>query len=603
MSHKAKKGLFHRSDSGVGRLKEPLDPYTLIIDHRLDWLRPNLKDILQVDDPYNYMGTAKKLDMQELHRSFFRTGVLQIVSMQSRPTAFATPSTTANPQETPAGIVNIKITKVGTLWRKDAKKKRTRSPWQEWGVILTGSQLYFFRNLSWIKGLIEQYEKHQKNGPPGTPVIFNPPLQSFVPDAVLSTDDSVALLDSTYKRHKHAFLFVKNDGSTENILADDEDDMNDWMSKLNYAAAFRTSGIRMRGVIGNYEVGRSRGVRRLDSASTNSRSIQSDGVGRSGSVDPQMANEVAAARRQIMDIKIAEAEKKLHDVKMQLDAFLRTARHLAILTPIQQKTRTALVNSANNLTAKIKWVRMEMWKLQCHKDILQMDLEEERKYLAKDNFIQQASAPILATPSTSLLPRPRSATSDTPTPSLYGSSSGEKRLSWHAAGTPRPVTEQLDVAALDETIRRGSVASGSIRRSPSQSSVTSPEGKENLAPARPNVDTRPSMDSFRSNCSHSPTNSQTSLEEALANRTSKDFERRPSIKDKEKDKEKSGGLPKIKRGLQKTLREGHNIYAHRSKKSRDFSGKLLDKKKDESSDEEGLQRATPNFTVHGMFST
>src|SRR5690606_23053941 len=105
----------------------------------------------------------KKLDMQELHRSFFRTGVLQIVSMQSRPTAFATPSTTANPQETPAGIVNIKITKVGTLWRKDAKKKRTRSPWQEWGVILTGSQLYFFRNLSWIKGLIEQYEKHQKN--------------------------------------------------------------------------------------------------------------------------------------------------------------------------------------------------------------------------------------------------------------------------------------------------------------------------------------------------------------------------------------------------------------------------------------------------------
>ena len=57
-----------------------------------------------------------------------------------------TEKTATNPEEAHPGIVDIKITKVGLLWRKDAKKKKTRSPWQEWGAILTGAQLYFFRN-------------------------------------------------------------------------------------------------------------------------------------------------------------------------------------------------------------------------------------------------------------------------------------------------------------------------------------------------------------------------------------------------------------------------------------------------------------------------
>ena len=96
-----------------------------------------------MDDPYNYRATLAELDVNYLQRAFTHTGVLQIISQRSRPTAYEgqfTNSEPPRPEEMQPGIIDIKITKVGTLWRKAAKKKKARSPWQEWGAILTGSQ-------------------------------------------------------------------------------------------------------------------------------------------------------------------------------------------------------------------------------------------------------------------------------------------------------------------------------------------------------------------------------------------------------------------------------------------------------------------------------
>lgn len=570
VSHQPKKSLFGRTHHIIdhNRMKEPVDPYTLIIDGRLAWLRPSLENVLVTDDPFDYIGTARRLDMQELHRSFFRTGVLQIVSERSRPDAFSSPTTVANPEEATPGVVDIKITKVGTLWRKDIKKKRTRSPWQEWGVILTGSQLYFFRNLGWVKGLINQYEQHQKNGDPTTPVIFKPPLPAFKPDAVLSTDDSVALLDTSYKKHKNAFAFVRHESNPEYFLADSEDDMNDWMAKINYAATFRTSGIRMRGVIGSYEMQRSRGVRRLDSASTGSR----DGLGRKGSVDPQMAMEISIARKQVMEHKMAEADRKLQNDYETLDALLRTARHMHLLTPIQAKAREAVIQSAVSLTERIRKMQVQIWKTKCHRDILHLDLEEERKTTLKDSLKRQNA---------DNTERPTTAQSETPTPSLYATPMGDGRQSLQMS----PVKNTLDAWEL---LKNGEPLDQIRSASPSPSVKQTPQSEP-----RPTLDPRASIDSARS---HSPTGSQTSFEEAIAQRTSKELERPTSDKkeDKKEDKEKPSSLPKIRRNLHKP----GQIYAHISKKSRDFSGDVNRDKRD-SITEEGLTRASSSFTVHG----
>lgn len=397
VAHKTKKkSIFPNGspDAAKKALKEPIDPYTLIIDGRLDILRPNLKDVMQIEDHYSYLGTAQTLNLKELQRTFFKTGVLQIISARSRPDAFMTEQTATNPEGAHPGIVDIKITKVGLLWRKDPKKKKTRSPWQEWGAILTGAQLYFFRNTGWIKNLLHQYETHMKQGHDGMPVIFKPPLDNFKPDALMSTDGAVALLDTTYKKHKHAFTYVRHGGFEEVLLADDEEEMNDWLAKLNYAAAFRTSGVRMRGVVGGgYDGQGRRALRRLD---TDGDAVQTPSgevtISRSR-IDHQMVQDILAARREIMAQKIADAEEKLEALHKQLDLQLRNARHMQILAPIHPKTREQMLLSAAKLAAQLKWTRVDMWKIRCHRDILVSDLEEERQLLGLPQEKPKQEAP------------------------------------------------------------------------------------------------------------------------------------------------------------------------------------------------------------------
>ncbi len=396
LSRKARRSMFPRPGVDLPRKmpKEPIDPYTLIIDNRLDFLRPNLRDVMNAQDPYKYLGTAKSLDVRALQKAFHRWAVLQIVSARSRPDAFTSPMTITNPQDAHPGVVDIKVTKVGILWRKEAKKKKTRSPWQEWGAILTGSQLYFFRNAPWVKNLLHQCDLHQRSPRAGSPLVFKPPLEAFKPDALMSTDDAVALLDTSYKKHKNAFVFVRHGGFEETFLAESEAEMNDWLAKLNYSAAFRTAGVRMRTVLTPSPEAGATGARRqatngstISSASSSVSAVAAAAVGTHGSgggdyADNNNSNntltqQILFARRQIIRQKILEANEKLAVAQKQRDHQLRNSRHLQILAPIQAKSREQIILAAGRMAAKLKWIRMEIWRVKCHRDILLLDLEDE----------------------------------------------------------------------------------------------------------------------------------------------------------------------------------------------------------------------------------
>jgi hypothetical protein len=364
--------------------KEPIDPYTLIFEQKLDILRPSIKDVMNIDDPYNYLGTAATFDTKNVYKSFTRYGVIQIVSSRSRPEAFMSEAAQENPQGTSVGIVEMPVTKVGVLWRKGTKRKKARSPWQEWGAVLTRSGLSFFKNSSWTKTLMHQHEQHQKRSET-SPVLFQPPLEDFKQDHIIAMDGAVALVDNTYKKHKNAFIIYSKHGE-ETFLADSEKDLNEWLGVLNYTAAFETMGVRSRGMYGGlYEGQKNRGIQRLESAhSTKSIPTSTGDVTiQSGKLDAQYAQQMMTARRENMQIRISDSEDKLVQSIKELEARLRDARHLQILAPIQPKSRDQIIHAAGRLSAKLKWARIEIWRMKCHRDILAHELEDERQGAAE----------------------------------------------------------------------------------------------------------------------------------------------------------------------------------------------------------------------------
>ncbi|GAB1743408.1 hypothetical protein NU219Hw_g9243t1 [Hortaea werneckii] len=380
----------------------PVDPYNLLVEQKLDLLRPSVKESITFDDPYNYRGN-QELDPHYLQGAFTHTGILQIISARSRPTAYEGQLTNnaPGPSESQAGIIDLKITKVGVLWRKSAKKKKTRSPWQEWGAILTGSQLYLFKNAHWAKGLLQQFASQQKPGQSRTPVIFKPPLTEFKPDALIKTDNAVALLDASYNRHKHAFTFFRAGGHEEVLLADNEAERNDWLALINYAAAFRAAGVRIRGMVGgNEEDLRRRDVQRLESARS-TRSLQTpegEVTVMRGGLSPQLQRQVMAARRQIMVQKIAEIEKEMGEANQRLDGMLRNGRHLLVLAPIAPKARDDVLHAAAKTDANIRWIRRDVWRMRAHKDVLALDVQQDGVSASELQALtnQQHSAPSTA---------------------------------------------------------------------------------------------------------------------------------------------------------------------------------------------------------------
>lgn len=633
VARKSKKNPFAKpsTDSAGKPSREPVDPYTLILDGRLDSLRPSIKDVMNLEDHYSYLGTAPSLNIANLHKTFFKSGILQIVSSRSRPEAFMNPETMANPAEAHPGVVDVKITKVGILWRKDMKKKKARSPWQEWGAILTGAQLYFFRNTTWIKSLMHQHDSHHKHGYAGTPVIFRPPLEQFKPDVLMSTEDAVALLDTTYKKHKYALVFVRHGGFEETFLADSEADMNDWLAKLNYASAFRTAGVRMRGSQGGVnEAKKSRAMRRMDS-NTSTQSTATEATLQSVPGNNELAHQIQEARRQIMAQKIAEADLKLIEAGKQLETQLRNARHLQILAPIQNRTREQIVLAAGGMAAKIKWMRMETWRTRCHRDILAMDLEEDIKSGATpqlkidkgtnvvlssrrdaekiDSEINNLSTPRAkdgadaARPATQPSPMKPFSMDDVFQPVEQSSPAGSKHIpkgSWELPPLSfQPTRSSLQSTATDGTTQ----ARHPLVPQPSFRSVSdNVRIADNLNTTSQVVGIGPTDDTEKELLQEaglvepdSPSGANTKPSDTPNGSKEKIHEKAKSM-----ESDVSEARSKIRRSLHRTLRDSHPPSHSRSKKGKDSAGSAgVTEDNSSVGDSEGLARGTGSFTVHG----
>ena len=106
-----------------------------------------------------------------------------------------------------------------------------------------------------------------------------------------------------------------------------------------------------------------------------------------GGIDVKLAAEIAAARREVVVKRISDSDERIAAANRELQTHLRNGRHLTILTPIQPRTREQVVLAAGALAAKLQWVRMEMSKLKCHRNILIRDMEEEEQAVSRNGSL------------------------------------------------------------------------------------------------------------------------------------------------------------------------------------------------------------------------
>lgn len=344
--------------------RKSFDLYPMIMEDKLDTLRPHLTPILEHNHTLAYTGTLPVINIAKLHRAFTHPATLQLVSARSRPEAFATDSSIQNPLDTDPGLVDIQITKIGILKKREQKKAGSKPVYREWGVMLTPSQLLLFKNVTWVKHYMHQARDHNMKS---ERLVLTPPVHNYAPDSYMPTSDTVAMYDSSASKKTTHFCFFGRGGQQTHLIASSEDEMNDWVAKINYAAAFQTAGVRIRGTMTTQSSDALKRHRRPTSSSTMSTL--------NGSIASQ--SDIVSARQNQLSSKIAEMETRLRAKDQQFTLLQQHGRNLCTLTPIQPRTRTSLITAAGSLSAKMSWVHMELVKIQCHRDILVKDLELE----------------------------------------------------------------------------------------------------------------------------------------------------------------------------------------------------------------------------------
>ncbi|TKY90176.1 hypothetical protein EX895_000174 [Sporisorium graminicola] len=425
-----------------------IDPYYLITQGRLGELRPDLENVIPEDTPFSYTGSLSTFDVDRLNSAFLHAPSIEIVTTK---TPSEQPGTaTPNPLEVEEEVVSLKVTKVGIVNRKDdvsdGGRKAASRKWKTSGLLLTGSQLLLFKDIIWINALQSQIldqvghsllcngiptDNDAANDLVEGGVIISPRITYFRPDGVISLADAVAVKDQTYGKYDFVFRLLAAKGRQYLVQAQSEDDMNDWIHKINFCASFRTSNIKIRGLDLAPRVGSGAdGTDRYDapedrfgrpdasrpSFSGSTRKLNADDSGRSTptaddsgdlsregtlrlSVDPQSRTsegDVAArprssashrlspassviqkrakARREMMLTKIAETEVQMERARARLADEIRLARHFAILTPFLKTTRDRIEMSALPLASRIRSLRLDVAKAESRCRILRLDL-------------------------------------------------------------------------------------------------------------------------------------------------------------------------------------------------------------------------------------
>ncbi|RIA97725.1 hypothetical protein C1645_751849 [Glomus cerebriforme] len=333
------------------------DPYTVIQTKIPTEFKPAIRHLVPIENPYFYMGTLPSLDTANLHRAFASAHTVRVTGVQTRRNGetFNPTNTSFQPLDEEDGTFVLKITKGGKLGRKvdmvEGRKKGgfVRS-WRQYGVILSGSQLMFFKDEVWFNTQMTEIYNSEKSKKPPT----------LRPDVILMTAESVAVYDKTYTKYPYVFRLVCPKGHQYLFQAENEHEMNDWITKINYAATFKTIGLKMR----NINVRSRREKRNPQNLLFNSK------LGLNVDNNANDAN----GRANVLRSKLDELQSKISALTSQLQSDVRFRNNLFLMIPYKNTTRDRIIQVALVVAQRLKHTCLDLSRLVCYHEILEKDL-------------------------------------------------------------------------------------------------------------------------------------------------------------------------------------------------------------------------------------
>jgi hypothetical protein len=245
----------------------------MIVNKLLHTLRLHIERQIPADSPFSAFGTMATLDTDSLHLVFSKAPLIKVMLPGKRKTSTGILSSTPTRGAPPVEVV-LKIVKVAALSRMDdsldSSAKKSNRKWKPWSVVLTGSQIMFVKDSVMASTISDRIERSKAiTGAGVDSSLLLPAIPLFKPDDVISLKDCIAVYDRVSARpsvevgvgvapgivqaQTHTFRLVMPHGRQYLLTTNDESELNSWIAHVNYASAFKTAGLRMRGTSMNKE--------------------------------------------------------------------------------------------------------------------------------------------------------------------------------------------------------------------------------------------------------------------------------------------------------------------------------------------------------------
>ena len=182
----------------------------------------DVAECLLTESPYSFAGTQGPWDEAKMRRAFSKLELVEVdaseqrrmtssllnLSMGAQAMSYSNMNVFADSPTSstfPDRALALKVTKVGLLSRKDVSsdsgKRISNRKWRKWSVVLTGSQLMLFRDVTWAAYILELASSID-----GQCLLSSEFL--LKPDELLSVKGAVAVNDGSYD--KVSLLFSVN---------------------------------------------------------------------------------------------------------------------------------------------------------------------------------------------------------------------------------------------------------------------------------------------------------------------------------------------------------------------------------------------------------